>query len=275
VQPAIALAVRMFGYALQRLRRRMEPSSDNETTGYGTAAVVDGLCGDADDLTPLELGCLEGADEKGGEGSEDSSSPLPQSFGGRRYTLKRVYEKIVSSWSMTKAERQTLTLEYFHRLAAASARNGVGVVTQSPFQVYYKALQRATSGGGVGGCRQFGSKRHVETKRQVALALGSTSGEFCRGMDKVADSKVAVEVAALFPLTANANHSCRPNAEIRGGEFVDCCIDLLALRDIQVGEELNISYIALGRKTKYRRRRELAAKYLFDCNCVECASPSR
>jgi len=81
---------------------------------------------------------------------------------------------------------------------------------------------------------------------------------------------------ALFPLTARINHSCRPNAQIRGQEFVDCRIDLVALDDVQKGEEITISYVAtgfgVGRKRKHQRRRELAAKYLFHCNCAECSA---
>ena len=89
-------------------------------------------------------------------------------------------------------------------------------------------------------------------------------------------SQCAVQIAALFTLTARINHSCDPCAELRGGEFIDCHVDLIAKRDIRRGEEISISYINLGRTAgraatdRSKRRRELKARYLFDCDCAKC-----
>ena len=86
----------------------------------------------------------------------------------------------------------------------------------------------------------------------------------------------AIQIAALFSLTARINHSCDPCAELRGGEFIDCHVDLIAKRDICKGEEIRISYINLGKTAgraatdRNKRRRELKARYLFDCDCNKC-----
>lgn len=86
----------------------------------------------------------------------------------------------------------------------------------------------------------------------------------------------AVQIAGLFTLTARINHSCDPCAELRGGEFVDCTVDLVSRRDIEAGEEISISYINIGKTAgraatdRNRRRRELKARYLFDCDCTKC-----
>lgn len=88
----------------------------------------------------------------------------------------------------------------------------------------------------------------------------------------------AVQVVAIFLLTARINHACDPCAEVRSQEFVDCNIDVVATRDILQGQEITISYINVGRlagksaRNKTRRMRELRAKYLFDCDCTLCSN---
>jgi hypothetical protein len=196
-------------------------------------------------------------------------------------------------------DRHVLSLEFFHRLAAISARNGFAVTPQSSFRAYHAALLRAAGGRG--------TDCHNEIMRQVAMALGSKDGALSRDMDRQVEEKVryiekplhsldvcllyisptivhlftlyiqcTVQVVALFSLTARINHSCDPCAEVRNQEFVDCHIDLVAKRDILYGEETTISYINIGRMAgkvatdRHRRMRELQAKYLFTCDCVRC-----
>lgn len=85
-----------------------------------------------------------------------------------------------------------------------------------------------------------------------------------------------VEMGGIFTLTARMNHSCDPNAEIRGQEYVDCNIDVVAKQEIEKGEEICISYINLGSNPSYsasarnRRQRQLTSRYLFHCQCSRC-----
>lgn len=235
VQSAVALAVCMFGMSLQHYRR----------TGSRDGTSLHALCGDAKDVTALELGIME----------QDST-----------YSLQPVYNHLLKLFDMTDQEQSVLSSPDLHEMAAQAARNGVGIRTQSPFKTYYTSLVRQAG--------ERGSSKREQLMTDVAKALGSDGGNLERGMDRLVEEKVAPEVVALFPLTARMNHSCAPNAQVRSQEFVDCRMDLVATRDIGPGEEILISYIgggpSVGRKSRYRRRRELQAKYLFMCECDEC-----
>jgi hypothetical protein len=232
----LSLCIRLFAYSLHFYR----------TTGSLEESLLQGFCGEPDDVTPLELGSLE----------SDSSI----------YSLRALYQRVVNAYEMSSDEQQSLSLDYFDQTAAIAARNGVGFVTQSPFQQYYAAVLRATGGRG--------SFQHDTVKAQVALALGSDEGTLQRGMDREVQEKVAAHIAALFLLTARINHSCDPNACIQSQVFRDAHMDLVALRDIARGEQLTISYIAtghgVGHKSTSRRRRELQSKYMFWCTCLKC-----
>ena len=92
-------------------------------------------------------------------------------------------------------------------------------------------------------------------------------------MDRRVDERVAPEIAGLFMLTARINHACNTaaNAEVHSQEFVDARVDVVAVHDIEVGEEITISYIGQSsRHNKERRQRELRAKYMFQCSCPCC-----
>jgi len=266
---AVVLAVRMAAILLNHARR--STVKEHNQPSHLKIAHISGLCGNASDVTPLQLGrCVTRAQD-----CDQNSGISPSSMKGKptfdtesHFTLDYVYQCLVSSWSLTENEqREVLSLDDFHRLAAIAARNAVGVSTQSPFSSYYNALLRTIGGRG-------SVEQHETLKSQVAQALGSHEGQLNRGMDRSVQEKVAAQIVGIFPLMSRINHSCSPNAEIRSGEYVDCHIDVVAVRDIYKKEEITISYIPYGRgvgqKTCARRRRELQSKYLFFCNCEKC-----
>jgi hypothetical protein len=238
VQSAVALGVRIFAYGVQYYRRQ----------GSLDGSVFDStLCGEAEDIVPLELGLQQTSNEQS------------------TYSLQRLFDELIQVWLITTAEQAILSCTFLHRCAAIAARNGVDLTTQSPFKQYYNSLLRASGGRG--------DARHEEIKRDVALAFGSERLE--RGMDRTIDNLVAPDLVGLFLLVGRINHDCNPNSQILSQVYLDCHLDLISLRDIQKGEEISISYIGLGRgvvgdKTQHRRRRELEAKYLFVCKCAEC-----
>jgi hypothetical protein len=244
VHPSIALVMRMWIFDLLHYRKEGTPST-----------LWNDLCGEAVDVTSLELGIRETSSQEG-----DTVS----------YTLQPVYDHLLNVYYVTEDERAVFSLEHFLALVAKAARNGFGIYTQSPFEVYYAALLRS--------CGGRGTSLHRDLCRQVALALGSEEGVLDRGMQTAVQERVAAEIVALFQLTARVNHSCSPNAVVQSQQFMDHHIDVVATKDIETGEEITISYIAgvedAGggrlRKRRARRQRELQAKYLFTCNCPIC-----
>ena len=169
---------------------------------------------------------------------------------------------------MTPLEQSQLPLQVLERLASQSARNTVGFRTQSPFKSYFSALRRASGG--------WGTPRYEENRKALAIALVGKEELPGRGsnMDRELYERLAPPLAALFSLTARLNHSCQPNAQLEAQVFVDCHVDVVATRPISVGEEITISYLGPVRpsSTSTRRRRELRAKYLFDCQCSLCST---
>lgn len=156
LQPAIIMAVRMYCSLLHRYRSVSE-------LGLGQ---YEGMCGDADDVTPLELGVVDASNTE------------------TRYTLRSAYDAMCNALDVTMEDRHVLSLEFFHRLAAISARNGFAVTPQSPFRAYHAALLRAAGGRG--------TNCHIEIMRQVAMALGSKDGALSRDMDRQVEEKVRI-----------------------------------------------------------------------------------
>lgn len=72
----------------------------------------------------------------------------------------------------------------------------------------------------------------------------------------------------LFLLESTTNHSCIPNCIVKYGN--DNCMKLIALRDIEEGEELTHSYIE--ETAPVEERQEQLKSYDFICNCSKCMS---
>eukprot|EP00123_Amoebidium_parasiticum_P015120 comp22796_c1_seq1/m.35727 comp22796_c1_seq1/g.35727 ORF comp22796_c1_seq1/g.35727 comp22796_c1_seq1/m.35727 type:complete len:416 (-) comp22796_c1_seq1:115-1362(-) len=80
---------------------------------------------------------------------------------------------------------------------------------------------------------------------------------------------IACEGNGLYRLQACLNHSCRPNvALLKGEDDQDGSVVVRALRHIQPGEELCISYIE--ESEPLAARRQALREYLFDCRCEKC-----
>lgn len=74
---------------------------------------------------------------------------------------------------------------------------------------------------------------------------------------------------ALVPAMSYFNHSCSPNVCVIQHNTV---VNIYALRDIEPGEEVAISYIETNRPTKDRRQC-LQIEYNFYCRCPRCNAP--
>lgn len=76
----------------------------------------------------------------------------------------------------------------------------------------------------------------------------------------------------LVPLVALTNHSCAPNVEVKVPWVTQ--LEMIALRDIQAGEEFLMSYIEEEQPFRARQR-DLLGSYGFRCCCMRCLSEGR
>ncbi|CAJ1398840.1 unnamed protein product [Effrenium voratum] len=120
--------------------------------------------------------------------------------------------------------------------------------------------------------------------KQKLLALAATpgqaekevgfSGDELRFVRVLRTNSVSVPGAggAVYKTACRANHSCRPNASLCVGP--DARMRLKALRDIEPGEDIQVSYIGEGdllRPTQHRQKQ--LASWGFKCGCVRCSGP--
>jgi hypothetical protein len=247
------LAVRLFCAAAHRHRRDKKVESCLEGLNENVI-LLDGICGNSSDMSPLEIG-IEVFDREG----------------EARYSLAPLHSALCSILSIESELQAVLSVEYFEQLAAITARNGFAHTTQSPFSVYYQSLLRECGRG---------TLKHKKVMSELAKALGSPDGTLNRSMDKDIARQCAVRTASLFPLTAKTNHSCDPNCEALHGVFPNSRTDIVASKDIEKGEELTISYINIGPGTgkantrRNHRQKLLRARYLFMCDCPRCKNDS-
>lgn len=76
---------------------------------------------------------------------------------------------------------------------------------------------------------------------------------------------------AVAPLCAALNHSCLPNVQVEAawGEH-RMRLTAIALRDIEPGEELRVSYVATSAPVADRQEALAAAGHRFTCGCPRC-----
>ncbi|XP_061847077.1 histone-lysine N-methyltransferase SMYD3 isoform X3 [Colius striatus] len=75
----------------------------------------------------------------------------------------------------------------------------------------------------------------------------------------------------LYPSMSLLNHSCDPNCVII---FEGYQLLLRSVREIQIGEELTISYIETLMPTS-ERQKQLMRQYCFECDCLLCKTQEK
>ncbi|KFP39115.1 Histone-lysine N-methyltransferase SMYD3, partial [Chlamydotis macqueenii] len=75
----------------------------------------------------------------------------------------------------------------------------------------------------------------------------------------------------LYPSMSLLNHSCDPNCVI---VFEGYQLLLHSIREIQIGEELTISYIESLMPTN-ERQKQLMRQYCFECDCLLCQNQEK
>lgn len=122
----------------------------------------------------------------------------------------------------------------------------------------------------------------------TVLLSPSQPSKSTTGAAAVPDFRVVVKGAGLYSLLSNFNHSCEPNLAVSHPNGTHE-LEVKAIRDIEEGEPLTISYIPLeSRKTEeewanlpakqrqellrdeLRERRRELKQYFFECKCPRC-----
>ncbi|NXY02855.1 SMYD3 methyltransferase, partial [Pteruthius melanotis] len=75
----------------------------------------------------------------------------------------------------------------------------------------------------------------------------------------------------LYPSMSLLNHSCDPNCVI---VFEGYQLLLHSVREIQIGEELTISYVESLMPTR-ERQKQLVRQYCFECDCLLCQNQEK
>ncbi|GAB4859468.1 Histone-lysine N-methyltransferase atxr2 [Ancistrocladus abbreviatus] len=140
------------------------------------------------------------------------------------------------------------SLDVYGHIIGMFELNNLDLVVASPVEDYFLYIDDLP---------QPQKQKEVETITKPALdALGDDYSICCQG-------------TALFPLQSCMNHSCCPNAKaFKTEEDRDGQATIIALRPIQAGEEVTISYI--DEELPYEERQALLADYGFRCKCPKC-----
>ncbi|CAH0483102.1 unnamed protein product [Peronospora belbahrii] len=108
---------------------------------------------------------------------------------------------------------------------------------------------------------------HLSVEEIVVLAAQINENSY--SLDALDDNHLVAAVG-LFPVCGLINHSCQPNCTWSNAG--DSILEVRALRDIEEGEELTLSYIDIDVE-RHERRKELRDTKHFDCFCERCAVP--
>ena len=108
-----------------------------------------------------------------------------------------------------------------------------------------------------------------------------TTPVYCSGSKKSAEGIFRTNNFALGPLapqtahgiflkTSRLNHSCHPNCEVIWKADSECQ-EVIAIRDIEEGEEMTICYLNMENRMKTaRERKKILRQYGFFCSCNFC-----
>ncbi|KAK9705029.1 hypothetical protein RND81_07G027900 [Saponaria officinalis] len=139
------------------------------------------------------------------------------------------------------------SLEIYGHIIGMFELNNLDLVVPSPVEEYFLYIDDLP--GTI-------KKKAEEVTRQILDALGDDYSICCQG-------------TAFFPLQSCMNHSCRPNAKaFKREEDKDGQAIIVAMRNIQRGEEVTISYI--DEDLPYGERQKSLADYGFRCKCPKC-----
>lgn len=139
------------------------------------------------------------------------------------------------------------SLEIYGNLIGMFELNNLDLVVASPVEDYFLYVNELP---------ESEKKKAEQVTQPLLYALGDDYSVCCQG-------------TAFFPLQSCMNHSCLPNAKaFKREEDRDGQATIIALRPIQKGEEITISYI--DEDLPLEERQASLADYGFSCRCPKC-----
>ncbi|EOY16201.1 Histone-lysine N-methyltransferase ASHR1 [Theobroma cacao] len=118
---------------------------------------------------------------------------------------------------------------------------------------------------------EYMTKAQIVKQRlqQPELDQDEAVNNFCKlscNAHAIVDIEMEQLGIGLYPVMSIINHSCLPNAVL---VFEGKLAVLRAIAPVDEGDEVLISYIDLGRTTRFRQD-DLNGKYHFTCSCPRC-----
>lgn len=175
---------------------------------------------------------------------------------GPQFTDKLELLRTLLSRALPVTSHWLSSAEDFRSLIALVGLNGQGVGT-SVFSEWVKQITKLSL---------------PESEKQN---LDMLVEQIYDDMDSVVGTFLNNEGSALYALQRYVNHSCEPNA---APHFLhsDFTLSMMAIRHIEAGEEICISYLdeCILERSRHTRQKTLRQNYVFTCHCNRCIEQS-
>ncbi|XP_076044541.1 SET and MYND domain containing, class 5 isoform X2 [Oratosquilla oratoria] len=184
------------------------------------------------------------------EEEEIAHKLLGEEFHGQLEMLRSIMEKALGYEEV----RHWLTSEGFRSLVALVGTNGQGIGT-SPLSRWVRNCDM------------------LDISKEEKEKLDQFIDDVYEQLDKEAGGFLNNEGSGLYPLQSSCNHSCSPNA-MPTFPYNNFQLVMTAVKDINVGEEICVSYLDECNlvRSRHSRIKMLRENYLFTCRCTKCES---
>ncbi|KAF9269757.1 SET domain-containing protein [Marasmius fiardii PR-910] len=140
---------------------------------------------------------------------------------------------------------------------------------EKAFELYIQAFRHPTSNGDQ---KKLAKLYKKPLKPEIERELFEYEG-FLRGLGRMSLNLEAH--GGLYTLHSHLNHACSPNISVRHFDRASLYrISVIALRDIEIGEELNITYVNPQSSVRARQT-ELEQWGFGKCMCERCVREAK
>lgn len=179
-----------------------------------------------------------------------------KNFSGR--TIMLASRLILSTTRHISIKEQTSSLCYHSQLQISDDMKAVAQIVKRLVDFNQYSQQRS-------------GEIHRVTEVTELYCLQILSRLQCNGFTIVDDSAETVGIA-VYSTASAINHDCDPVA-MQSFDATTGKVTIRSIKPIEVGEEITIAYIDVG-KPAWWRRSELLQSYYFVCSCSRCTYES-